>query len=495
MVNAENLAKLDATLAGSAIASIAHIGEEFDKIDGADLDEQLTNVVNLYYEYIRHAVLVEGRIEVLIEDVIGYEIRDFHAQLLYAQDNAPKIGNQYQCMLLAFRGGGKSTHVTVCRIIFELLRDPELRILIASNTQSQAEVFLREIKAHFEANEVLRAVFGDYVGSKWDNREITISKRTKVFKEASVTCIGVGGPTAGRHYMQIYADDLVDEENSRTQTQREKLQLWYYKSLLPTLEPDGRLTIVGTRWNPEDLYAHIEKTTDGLKTTAIKAISDDGTSVWPERFSLEHFLSLKKQMGVPAFESQYQMNTAAMVGKIFTYAHFQWFEDLPLNVVKFTASDLAITTKDESDFFANLTIAVEPSSRKIYVDDYVFLKVGFNRQTEVIMQKYYFHKPLYTGIEANAYQLAQVQNIQDKDKTIRVRPIYTLKDKVTRAMKLAARIEAGEILFRRSQTDLIEQLLKMPDGDHDDLFDALDLAVTLAGQGTRRTRNVEPGVM
>jgi hypothetical protein len=131
------------------------------------------------------------------------------------------------CLQLAPRGFGKSTILTITRAVYEILRNPNVRILIAANTQLQAEVFLREIKAHFERNERLREYFGNFVSEdKWDTREIVVAPRTSTAKESTITCVGVGGPVASRDYDLIIADDLVDEENARTETQRERVRTW-----------------------------------------------------------------------------------------------------------------------------------------------------------------------------------------------------------------------------------------------------------------------------
>jgi hypothetical protein len=66
--------------------------------------------------------------------------------------------------------------------------------------------------------------------------------------------MGVGGPIISKHYDVIILDDIIDEENARTEEQREKMRVWYYKSLLPCLEPYGEIHILGTRYHPYDLY-------------------------------------------------------------------------------------------------------------------------------------------------------------------------------------------------------------------------------------------------
>lgn len=64
------------------------------------------------------------------------------------------------CLQLAPRGVGKSTILTITRAVYEILKDPNIRNLIASNTQLHAEVFLREIKLHLEHNVRVLDYFG-----------------------------------------------------------------------------------------------------------------------------------------------------------------------------------------------------------------------------------------------------------------------------------------------------------------------------------------------
>lgn len=61
--------------------------------------------------------------------------------------------------------------------------------------------------------------------------------------------------------------------------------------------------------------------------------------------------------------------------------------------------------------------------------------------------------------------------------------INTSKDKVTRAMRRSANFENHKVYFREGMDDLEECLLLFPEVDHDDLFDALDFAMTMADGG------------
>ena len=75
---------------------------------------------------------------------------------------------------------------------------------------------------------------------------------------------------------------VVDEENARTEVQREKTKTWYYKTLVPCLEPHGRLFMVGTRYHYLDLYGHLIRNELAEKHQIVRAIEEDGATPWPE---------------------------------------------------------------------------------------------------------------------------------------------------------------------------------------------------------------------
>jgi len=156
-------------------------------------------------------------------------------------------------LILAPRGHGKTTICNICYVIWFLVRKPDGRVLIVSNTQSQASGFLMEIKSQMRSKPVLRQVFGRE-GGRWRDDMLILPKRRRIAKEASIVATGVLGPIISRHFDLIILDDVVDEENATSEVLREKLRVWYSKVLLPTLEPDGELHILGTRYHPDDLY-------------------------------------------------------------------------------------------------------------------------------------------------------------------------------------------------------------------------------------------------
>lgn len=467
-------------------------------------------------EWIRRMVLYHNRLDILQEMVLGYTcVKTFHRRIILHQ-----LRNM-SSMTLAYRGGGKTTTGTITKAIHAILKYPDVKILIPSKTAQNSIDFLKEIKQHFESNETLREIFGDFVGdSKWDNSTIEVKGRTRPWKEPTIGTVGVGGAVASKHWDMILADDLVDEENSRTKVQRENMLNWFYKVLMPTLRPPdpaqpltGQLHILGTRYHYEDLYGHLGAVQpDGTggemigKTLVIPALTvvmgDKGEtteiSPWPERHPPDWFKEKRKSYGLIRFNSQYQCDTEAMKGQIFRYDDFQTitvetakklgFDEAP----NYMGVDLAIGEDEQNDMFA---IVIQAKKGELhYTKDFYEGRLRFADQTAKIVQMAKRHKVTRIAIEINAYQKAQYHELKRLYPGLNVVPITTSKDKVSRAWKLAAAFESQRHYFAENMHKLIEHMVLFPGYRFKDLFDAFDLSV-LASERKQRKKRSEPGLM
>lgn len=472
--------------------------------DRAQLADYWRHCRQMGNEWIRRQVLERDRIDILAGAVLGLETKPFHVRLMQFQFR------HRETLQLVFRGAGKSTTCTITKAIHLLLKDPNLRILIASKTGANAEGFLKEIKTHFESNELLAEIFGPYYDarkvSKWDNREIEVLPRTKPNKEASITCVGVDGTIVSKHCDIILSDDLVDEENSRTKHQRDKTRTWYYQTLDPILEPPdkavphrGEHHRVGTRYHYDDLYGHLIANELKGAHQIIPALDSEGRSPWPEKYPPEWFVEKRGRSGLIIFNAQYQCDTEAMKGEIFQYDDCQklaakdWPDHKGLRV--FMGVDLAISEKDTADKFAIVVVGIAPNRAAYYVLDQFEGQLRFNAQTDKILEYARRWDPIRIGIESVAYQEAQLQNLRDRSPDIRLKPIKTQKDKITRAWKLSALFEDKKVFFQQHQDLLIEHLVLFPNHRYKDLFDAFDMAVTASKLGKKRRREFEPGVI
>lgn len=461
--------------------------------------------------WIRKQVLEYNRIDILAVVVLGLKVQPFHLALQQYQFAHPDN------LQLVFRGAGKSTTCTVTRAIFLLLKDPLLRILISSKTAQNAEGFLTEIKNHFENNELLREIFGAYHDPrkcpKWDNREIIVlprvlSRETRArSKEASITCVGVEGTIVSKHYDVIISDDLVDEENSRTQYMRDKTKTWYYQTLLPTLEPPddevehrGEHHRLGTRYHYADLYGHLLANELKDHHQVIPALDEHGRSPWPGKYPAKWFAKRRRESGIIIFNAQYQCDTEAMKGEIFGYDLCQQVspEDWPSHkgLRVYMGVDLAISEKDTADKFAIVVIGMVPDRSGYFVLDYFEGQLRFKAQTAKIVEYYRKWDPIRCLLETNQYQEAQYQTLKDEYPDIRLKSVNQDKDKISRAWKLSAYFEDKKMFFRKGQQDLlIEHIVLFPNHRYKDLFDAFDLAMRGSKVKRKRSRKREPGVI
>ena len=421
------------------------------------------------------------------------------------------ISSHSSTLDLAPRGFGKSTVGDVDYCITKILRDANIRIMIGSKTQTQAQAFLKEIRTHFEQNETLIRIFGDWKTSKdnvWNDREFTVNKRTIIKKEATVTALGASGAVISKHFDIIIGDDLVGLENARTERQRSNLKEWFYSSLAPTLEPDGEMHILGTRYNPLDLYEDLMKSGNYRVNIqqAIQIVDGKEVSLWEDKFSLEKLKEKRAESGKIIFNMQYQNDTELAKGKIFKAQYFKYYEEYKLDynfqtakvriknaegidtwikVRVYMGADLAISESESenNDFFVLMMIGVD-ADKNVYVLEYVKERLSFNSQLNTIMSYGRDKYPMVerVGVETVAYQKALAQELR-RLTLLPIINIPTSKDKVTRAMRRSANFENGKVFFRDNMDDLEECLLLFPEVDHDDLFDALDFAMTMADAG------------
>jgi phage terminase large subunit-like protein len=469
--------------------------------------EELTSIYEHYRgmgnEWVRRMVLDHDRIDILATLVLGYQVKPFHLAMLQYQFRHPKN------LQLVFRGAGKSTICTVTKSIHLLLKDPNLRILIASKTTQNAEGFLKEIKGHFEGNERLEEIFGPYYDprkvGKWDNREIEIVPRTKNAKEASITCVGVDGTIVSKHYDVMISDDLVDEDNARTEYMRDKTRTWFYQTLDPCLEPPdsnvphrGEHHMLGTKYHFDDLYGRLSEGELKGRVNVIPALSEEGLTPWPEKYPVEWFEDKKKHSGVIIFNCQYQCDAEAMKGEVFQYDDCQIVNDndIPSGLRVFMGCDLAISQKKKTaDQFA-IVVGGFDVAGNIYVLDFFAGHLRFNQQVTKFFQFYDKFDPIWAGSESNAYQDALRQAIKDRDREVRVIPLNTDKDKMTRAWKLTPLFESKRVFFRKGMDRLIDQFVLFPGYKYKDLIDAFDLMIRASRRKKRRKRRgIEPGVI
>ncbi|MFF2413537.1 phage terminase large subunit [Bacillus safensis] len=142
--------------------------------------------------------------------------------------------------------------------------------------------------------------------------------------------------------------------------------------------------------------------------------------------------------------------------------------------------------KERGDFSAIVTIAKHKKTGKIYVIDSYGERIDPDNFLRKIVAKVIEYLPDRIAAESQMAQeffvdtLKRALVIQGYPAGSRVTKINQRSRKALRIEALMPQIEKGEIEFHRSQTLLLEQFERYGSNWHDDLPDALEMAVSVS---------------
>jgi len=162
----------------------------------------------------------------------------------------------------------KSSAFSIGMPLYEYINDPNVTILLAGSTATNASRRLRRIQIVFEKNKLFKWLFSDLIpgdfSKRWNEQE-ALCPRTEDRVEPTFDTIGVGGRVTGRHYMIKITDDMVDETcldsaGFPSKVAMDAASQWFdYCEYLLESEHTSRDIVVGTRWAREDPYDRIMK--------------------------------------------------------------------------------------------------------------------------------------------------------------------------------------------------------------------------------------------
>jgi predicted phage terminase large subunit-like protein len=247
-----------------------------------------------------------------------------------------------------------------------------------------------------------------------------------------------------------------------------------------------------------------------------RALGDDGTALWPERWPAERLLDKRTRMGSALFDLQYQNDPTGMGGNIFRRDWFQTVDRVPAGARR-VGVDLAITANQRSDYTAAVEM-LEDDAHNLYVVSawnarleeghcgwltgldgagtpilsgpaaigprlswpLDRLPAGFAGVTERYPEP---RRLTALNIESTAFQVTFTREML-RTTSLPAREVHPDHDKVTRARSLAARYEAGTVFHLRGAAgiEILEsELVAFPNGEHDDLVDAAVYAADIGG--------------
>jgi hypothetical protein len=441
--------------------------------------------------------ILENDLYFLAKDILGYEqLEDeTHVEVCqFLEKLTPRKA------LLLPRGTFKTTIGTIARPIQKILQNPNIRILIFSETYKQSKKFLSEIKQQLQSNEKLIALYGQFqMDPGWREEGIVVRQRTRVSKEDTIMTGGVDVVNVGFHYDLIVIDDPHSQNNISTKDQIDKVKNTY-KLLLPMLEPGGEICFIGTRWHFYDLASMLIEGGDyDLMLRAAETIRTDGTIklFFPQRLSKEYLTQQKKELGSYIYNCQYQNNPIDDEDADFKRAWFKYYKEEELHrKLLHTFITIDPGGKEEDNDFTGVIINSVDQEKNWYLRKTMKLRISAPELIKKMFEWNMIWHPIKFGIEKEKYSLT-IKPFLDEAMFERNEflPIELLSPKVSnkemRIRGLSPRYEAGRIYHNQDDPDVIDledELLRFPKAKNDDLSDSesmqLDIAKTPQAEAT-----------
>lgn len=176
-------------------------------------------------------------------------------------------------MLIISPGAGKSMLTNVAFPTYEIGYNPNISILGISSGADLMLDFLNTSMSIIEDNDIYHLIYPQIQPDEatgWSAaRGIFVKRPTSGQVSPSYQVTGYGSKkVTGKHAKILIVDDIHDAENSSSADQIEKIETYYYNTIIGRQEPEGsRMIMVGRRWADDDLYGRLNKSGDWFTMT------------------------------------------------------------------------------------------------------------------------------------------------------------------------------------------------------------------------------------
>lgn len=415
--------------------------------------------------------------------------------------------------IAAPRGHAKSTAITHCYTLASVLFRQRQFVLIVSDTETQAVLFLQDIRKELEDNEDLTKLFG----LKRDQRnrlvmtkdsESDIIVQFEDGKEFRIMAKGSEQKVRGLKWGSkrpdlIICDDLENDEIVLNKDRRDKFKRWFNGALVPCRSVDGIIRIVGTVLHLDSLLETLMPEEHDKKTviTPLKVWSEGRRQwkavkyrahdtnwehfLWPEKHSKKELSELYKELSKQGLGDVYYQEYLNMPidesSALFKRSDFLPMkkEDYgkPINI--YCAIDLAISEKQRADWTV-FAIGGVDADRRVQIRNIIRGRMDAKEIVDTIIAVQKVYNPICIAVEDGAIAKSVLPYLYDEMSRTNVYPNLELltpsKDKYTRVRAMQAKMRAGGVKFDKDgewYPRLEEEMTRFPRDRHDDQVDAM----------------------
>lgn len=435
------------------------------------------------------------------------ESPDFHREVweLCCTDNR-------YVAIAAPRGHAKSSAVTLGYGLSTLLFRDRKFMLLVSDTEAQASLFLGSFKQALQDNKDLIELFDLKLNEK-NQVQFVKDTETDIIVEFSdghrFRIIAKGAEQKLRGLIWngsrpdiIMCDDMENDELVMNKERREKMRRWFKGALLPCLSDRGIVRMVGTILHMDALLETLMPRENDPKTVTVglkqystvrtmwksvkyRAHNEDFTELlWPQKKSAEMFKMLYQEAvrdGTTDIYSQEYLNYPLDMNTTY----FKKGDFIPISredhgskLMYYVTADLAISQAERADYSVFMVAGVD-ENKVIHVKQVIRERLDGRDIVDTLLALQRTYDPVAVGIED--MQVSKSIGPFLKESMIAQNTFLSLhlmkhggKDKLARARSIQARMRAHGVKFDKAaewyQT-FEDELLRFPRDKHDDQVD------------------------
>jgi predicted phage terminase large subunit-like protein len=421
-----------------------------------------------------------------------------------------------QVAIAAPRRHGKSTAVTHAYALAVVLFRERKFVVIVSDTETQASLFLNDIKEELNNNEDLIELFGVKKLKKDTETDIIIEFNDGytariLVRGAEQRVRGLKWPQASVTLRPdlILCDDLEGDEQVMNKDRREKFRKWFFGALLPCMSKTGICRVVGTvlhldsllnRLLPEDsdkssvlepLRTYSANPRAPWKAVRYRAHDEDFSHIlWEDMWSKEALIDKRQEFvdqGIPEVYSQeylnYPIDEATSYFKRDDFLEIPRFEldaikDESKSLLYYAAVDFAISQGDRSDYTVIAIAGIDDTGMMYIVD----IRRGRWDALEIVdemfaVQRRYEPQLFITEKGAIEKAIGAILRAEmgKRNVYLNLHPMTPTKDKTARARSFQARLRGAGVKFDKTASWYLgyeDELVRFPKSRHDDQVDA-----------------------
>lgn len=441
----------------------------------------------------------------------------------------------------------QKSRMVAFRVVWEITRRPDIRVLYISSTSNLAEKQLKFMK-DLLSSEVYRRYWPEMINieegkrEKWTASEISVDHPKRKEEGVRDPTIFTGGLTTsltGTHCDIAVLDDVVVYENAVSVEGREKVRSQY--SLISSIEgAEAMEWVVGTRYHPNDLYSEMAKMDEDIYDSEGSIVGSnpiyeiyerqvesagDGTGefLWPRQlrsdgkwFGFDQQILAKKRgqyLDKTQFRAQYYNNPTDPNDTRISRDKFQYYDKNRITEIGgswyygsrklnlYASVDFAYSTSKRADYTAICVIGVDYENN-IYVldiDRFKTDKVGVYFQHILNMHtKWGFNK---IACEVTAAQKAIVNELKDSYirpnalylAVVEMKPTASQGSKEERLMAVLDPKYYNQSIwhYKGGNCQVLEDELIEQFPPHDDVMDALANAIVISTAPSRQRNDKE----